>query len=87
LSWWPDPEQFHAVRVEPVSGRFLAVSNPPHAWMLWLGRAPLTGPGPEAPGSIAYGWIATQWRYVLSADVSAGIDASQLREIAVDIDG
>lgn len=87
LSWWPDPDQFQAVRVEPLSGRFLAVSNAPHDGMLWLGRAPFTGPGPEAPGSIVYVWTTTDWRYVLSADVTAGIDASQLREIAVDIDG
>ncbi len=86
LSWWPDPDQFQAVRVEPVSGRFLAVFNAAHAWMLWLGRGPLTGPGPEAPGSIVYGWTTTDWRYVLSADAAAGIDASQLREIAMDID-
>lgn len=68
------------------TGRLLSVIRLAGPDNVFLGRAPLSGPEPEAAGPVTYRWTAQQWRFALSADERSGLSEAQLRQVADGLD-
>lgn len=82
LSWWPVGARPEVMHGDPATGRLLSILRLAWPDNVFLGRAPLTGPEPEAPGPVTYRWRTSSWRFVLSADERSGLTEAQLRQVA-----